>query len=594
MEPLSAGDPAEVGRYQVIAVLGAGGMGRVLLGISPDGRLVAVKQVHASFARDHGFRERFRREVATSRLVSGAYTAAVVDADPDAPTPWLASVFVPGPALSEVAPLPPAAVRHLAAGLALALGEIHRTGLVHRDLKPGNVILAEDGPRVIDFGIARLAEGESELTQTGSIIGSPGFMSPEQAQGTPLTPASDLFSLGALLVMAATGRGPFTGTSTPQTLYNVVHAEPDLRHLDPWLRRIVEPCLAKDPARRPSPAEVLRELGPIEPVASPWPPRVLQLGDAQRDRISELLKPPSRRRWYAGIAVAAVVLLAGGTITALSLTGSESPSAAGGLPSEPVVTAANPDPFGPDNLRRVDLCRLLDGQDVPGLGRLSTKDGWLFDSCLLDNAEGQGLELKIGRGLLGGEPDGDLEGLRLETKGDARNCEAAVAVNGFPESTLGAEVFFPVPVADACTVAKDGLGAAVRQLRAGGHDRDLPPGTVAALDPCALLAPAEADRFVEPLRNTVYRGLRECRYEGTGSLAVRLVNGIPVSTAPTPRNNEDGQSGCALAWAHRQTGARDGESVELMVIPGSGQAMDQACQKVQQARQVVLPRLPKP
>ncbi|QFU90102.1 serine/threonine-protein kinase [Amycolatopsis sp. YIM 10] len=607
MKALVAGDPATVGRYQVFAVLGAGGMGRVLLGVSPDGRLVAVKQVHPHFAHDPGFRERFRREVTTSRMVSGAYTAAVMDADPDAPTPWLASVFVPGPALSEVVtaagPLPPAAVRHLAAGLALALGEIHRTGLVHRDLKPGNVILAEDGPRVIDFGIARAAEGDSELTRTGSIIGSPGYMSPEQAQSKPLTPASDLFSFGALLVMAATGRGPFTGASTPQTLYNVVHAEPDLRALDPWLRRIVEPCLAKDPAHRPAPADVLRELGPIEPVASPWPPLVLQLIDEQRARISELLKPPSRRRRYAGLAAAAVVLLAAGTITVVSLTGSDSPPAAAGAPEEPVVTATNPDPFGPDNLRRVDLCRLLDGQDVPGLGRLSTKDGSALDSCFLENAEGRSLELKIGRSLLDSEAGGDLEGLPLTTKGDGRDCEAAVAVNGFPDSTLGTEVHFAVPVADACTVAKDGLGTAVRQLRAGGHDRELPPGTLAALDPCALLAPAEADRVIGPLRNTVHQGLRECRYEGTGTLSVKLGKGFPpsitrqlagVKVSLGQKNNEEGQPGCALAWQHRQLSPREGENVELLLVPTGALTVDQACEKVQQAGQALLPRLPKP
>jgi serine/threonine protein kinase len=269
MKPLNPDEPRQVGRYRLVAALGEGGMGRVLLGVSPDGRLVAVKQVHPGFAHDDGFRSRFRREVQISRMVSGAYTAAVMDADPDAPTPWLASVFVAGPSLKEAVeaagPLPPAAVRVLAVGLASALTDIHRAGLIHRDLKPSNVLLTDDGARVIDFGIARAAEGDSELTHTGSIIGSPGFMSPEQADGRPLTPASDVFSLGGLLAMAATGRAPFGGGSTPQVLYNVVHSRPDLGSLPPELRRLIEPCLAKDPAQRPTPAQILDFLGPVQP-----------------------------------------------------------------------------------------------------------------------------------------------------------------------------------------------------------------------------------------------------------------------------------------------------------------------------------------
>ena len=301
MEPLGPGEPAQVGRYRLLAAVGEGGMGRVLLGVAPDGRLAAVKQVHRGFASDPGFRERFRREVEVSRLVSGAYTAAVMDADAHAPTPWLASVFVAGPSLQEAVdttgPLPPVAVRHLAAGLASALIGIHRAGLVHRDLKPGNVLLADDGPRVIDFGIARAAEGGTDLTHTGVILGSPAFMSPEQAEGRPLTPASDVFSLGALLVLAATGHSAFAGASAPQSLYNVVHTHPDLRFLPPELRALAEPCLAKDPARRPTPAQLLELLGPLPPVQRPWPPAVHALiARHQADVTAVVTKPPKPRR----------------------------------------------------------------------------------------------------------------------------------------------------------------------------------------------------------------------------------------------------------------------------------------------------------
>ncbi|MFE6083323.1 serine/threonine-protein kinase [Streptomyces virginiae] len=297
MERVGPVGPTHVGPFKVAGVLGQGGMGRVLLCAGPDGRLVAVKQVLAHFADDEGFRARFRREVAASRKVSGAYTAAVMDADADAPTPWLASVFVAGPSLGAVVKadgvLPEDVVHRLAAGLASALAEIHRAGLIHRDLKPDNVLLTEDGVRVIDLGIARATEAEAEgdtgLTRTGWVIGSPSFMSPEQAESKQLTPASDVFSLGSLLVMAFTGSSPFAGASTLRTLYDVVHSTPDLSAVPVGLRGIVERCLAKDPAARPTPAQLLELLGPVAPAGRQWPPAVDRMLAEQRAAIERLL-----------------------------------------------------------------------------------------------------------------------------------------------------------------------------------------------------------------------------------------------------------------------------------------------------------------
>ncbi|WP_455713746.1 protein kinase domain-containing protein [Streptomyces uncialis] len=241
-------------------------MGQVYLGRSPGGRLVAVKTVHAHLAGDAHFRARFRREAAAARAVTGAFTAAVVDADPDSPLPWLATAYLPGVTLRRTVavggPLAPAAVLALGGALAEALRDIHAAGLVHRDLKPSNVLVTGDGPRVIDFGIARVTDGTHPgLTGTGAMIGTPGYMAPEQiAEGTPVTPATDVFALGAVLAYAASGRAPFGAGNAAVLLYRAVHDEPDLDGV-PWaagLRALVADCLRKEPARRPAPAEILR------------------------------------------------------------------------------------------------------------------------------------------------------------------------------------------------------------------------------------------------------------------------------------------------------------------------------------------------
>jgi tetratricopeptide (TPR) repeat protein/predicted Ser/Thr protein kinase len=255
MEPLAEGDPERVGAFRLQARLGAGGMGRVFLGRSPAGRAVAVKVVHPELARDPEFRARFRREVRAAQAVSGAFTAPVVAAGPDDDPPWLATAFVAGLSLSDViaeaGPLPQEAVWLLAGGLVEALQAVHACGLVHRDLKPGNVLIAADGPRLIDFGIARALEG-TVLTASRVIVGTPVFMAPEQARGGLPGTAGDVFSLGSVLAYAATGSSPFTAADPVAMLYRIVHDEPDLGGLGPPLRDLVVGCLAKEPARRPS------------------------------------------------------------------------------------------------------------------------------------------------------------------------------------------------------------------------------------------------------------------------------------------------------------------------------------------------------
>ncbi|MGW3213480.1 bifunctional serine/threonine-protein kinase/ABC transporter substrate-binding protein [Streptomyces parvus] len=259
MEPLRSTDPARIAGYRVLGRLGAGGMGVVLLGRSPGGALVAIKLIRAEYADDTGFRARFRREVAIARQVRNRWAVPVVDADTEAPAPWLATEFVPGPALSEAVgsggPLPERGVRALGSMLAEALEAVHAAGLVHRDVKPGNVLLGLDGPRLIDFGIARALD-DTVLTATDVIVGSPGFLSPEQAQGRRIGPASDVFSLGCVLVYAATGGRPFGTGPVEAMLFRTVHDTADLSALPPGLLPVVEACLAKAPEDRPAAADI--------------------------------------------------------------------------------------------------------------------------------------------------------------------------------------------------------------------------------------------------------------------------------------------------------------------------------------------------
>ena len=341
MHELQPGDPQLIGPYRLRGRLGAGGMGQVFLGLSAGGRPVAVKVVRAHLATDPEFRERFRREIAVARKVSGVYTSPVIDADVDGPMPWLATAYVEGPSLADAVlehgPLPAESVLALASGLAEGLKAIHAAGVVHRDLKPANVLLASDGPRVIDFGISRAAEA-SALTRTGLVVGSPGFMSPEQAEGREVGPPSDIFSLGAVLAFAATGQGPFGTGSTPALVYRVVCSPPNLDHLPAEVRPLIERCLAKDPAARPTAARLLAEAAAVHPATAVLPVTRLDSDDDAPTMTAAALSSPrawtrrqpvpgqparhTRRRAWRPLAVVSlsVGLLAGCTFTGMALT----------------------------------------------------------------------------------------------------------------------------------------------------------------------------------------------------------------------------------------------------------------------------------
>jgi serine/threonine protein kinase len=330
MHGLQPGDPQLIGPYRLKGRLGAGGMGRVYLGLSPGGRAVAVKVIRADLAQDPEFRARFRREIAVARKVSSLYTAQVIDADVEGEVPWLATAYVAGPSLADVVrdhgPLPAGSVLELAAGLAEALSAIHATGVVHRDLKPANVLLAEDGPRVIDFGISQVAEA-SALTHTGLVVGSPGFMSPEQAEGREVGPPSDVFSLGAVLAFAATGLGPFGTGSTPALVYRVVHSAPQLEQVPAEVRPLVERCLAKDPARRPTAGDLLA--GAAYP-ATGWLPE------------------PVTRAFSVDTAA---VTFAPATPGALATTGAPTTTSASATTGAPAITGAPPTVTGAGQAR---------------------------------------------------------------------------------------------------------------------------------------------------------------------------------------------------------------------------------------------------
>ncbi|MFC9662725.1 serine/threonine-protein kinase [Nocardia sp. NPDC127606] len=279
MQPLDPNDPRRIGDYRLLGVLGAGGMGKVYLGRNPGGRTVAVKVIRPDLI-DAEFRARFRREVAAAQRVGGAFTAPVLDADVDARAPWLATGYVAGisltDAVTQFGPFAEPALGALAHGLAEALVAVHAAGIVHRDLKPSNVMLAIDGPKVIDFGIARVI-ADSALTTTGKFLGSPGFMCPEQVSGETLGPACDVFALGGVVTFAAAGHGPFGTAEVMQMLWRIVYEEPRLEALPAALRPLVSSCLAKDPAARPTPEQVLSELAHIGAVErTGWlPPQVV-------------------------------------------------------------------------------------------------------------------------------------------------------------------------------------------------------------------------------------------------------------------------------------------------------------------------------
>lgn len=619
-------------------------MGRVLLGVGPDGRLVAIKQVHQHLVAEEDFLPRFRREVQTSAQVSGAFTAAVIDFDVESEYPWLASVFVPGvpldKAVKDYGPLTSDEVHKLAIGLASALQAIHGVGLIHRDLKPANVILAEDGPRVIDFGIARAVEGKSELTHTGSIIGSPAFMSPEQAQSLPLTPASDMFSLGAVLAMAAGGASPFAGSSLPHTLYNIVHTEPDLSGLPPEVRELVSPCLSKDPQERPTPAQLLDFLGPLPPQHRPWSAQVHKAINEQEAEMSALLADPEAthivgadsssaagsqsvddferrlqalveiqrantlrgRRKRALIAVSTVLVLIAGVLAGTALFGGSDDH-----PTEPTVN-----PLAALNLtklRSIDLCAAVKDPLVPSLGEWTkAPSSTQWGTCA---AEAGGYQFDFDIKRVEGYRDNGKRATGVpvleDVTGGTDGCGRAL-LPAKTDPQFGISIRVKGEQSDkACTVADDAAAQLAHRMT------EQPPlladirSSLARHDPCALV-----DSIVVKLNiGDRVRGtpdlLHTCKWISTGTVTVSLERSkILVPTEkPIPFDLGGGNIAfldeaelssptCVRRGQYRQIDNSDAEVVTVQVDnPTMTEHPEFRCLAAQTVLQNVLDNLPR-
>ncbi|MET7771495.1 serine/threonine-protein kinase [Nocardia sp. NPDC005366] len=617
VKQLEPGDPVRIGRYRLLGQLGAGGMGRVLLGIGPDGRLVAVKQIHTHLVHEEDFLPRFRREVQTSARVSGAYTAAVIDFDVDAEMPWLASVFVPGVpldrAVEQFGPLSTQQVRTLAVGLSSALHAIHGVGLIHRDLKPANVILAEDGPRVIDFGIARAAEEHSELTHTGSIIGSPAFMSPEQAQSMPLTPASDVFSFGAVLAMAAGGISIFAGSSMPHTLYNIVHTEPDLDGLPAEVQHLVEPCLRKDPGARPTAAEILDFLGPLPPQAYPWSVAVHEAIRAQTADLSVLSNDPEstriigadevtlpepsfderlrrleaqahaesyrrrrRQRWRLAALAGAVslVIAAIGAAVVISRDGdvSNETNPLGGLD----LTA----------LRSTDLCEVMRDPLV------RSAENWTVESatpqwgtCAATSGSSRYVA-EVGRTEAYRDAGRRSAGVPVLDEISASNGVCARALRPAamdPQFGLVVRVTGTESADGLCAIADEATTQMAQRMKKNPPKLPNIRNSLARLDPCALVAPIEIQLSVGPKVPGTPEQSHSCTWFGTNALTLTLERTKKFTDAPKSIPFDaggrvvylDGEELTATTCVRRYTyRSIDADNVEAVRVQTTNPSMD--------------------
>ncbi|MFD0314461.1 protein kinase domain-containing protein [Streptomyces flavalbus] len=503
---LNSDDPRSIGGYRLIDRLGSGGMGVVYRARSRSGRQVAVKVVHAQYAGDAVFRTRFRQEIDAVRKVSGVFTAPVVDADPEAVRPWMATQYVPGPSLADRVraggPLRGAELRRLVLGLVEALRDIHRVGVVHRDLKPANVLMAEDGPRVIDFGISRAAENQT-LTETGHLIGTPPFMSPEQlTDSRSVGPASDVFSLGSLVVFAVTGRGPFDADSPFVAAYQVMNDAPALDAVPEPLRGIVARCLAKEPAERPGLDALAAEFADALPEPDPGDPVTLALRGSV-PTAPDVVRRPRRRRPLLAVAATAGTLVV--ALLAYLLIGRPDGTERTGAPAPPSTpspsASARYEPV-PDGWRPWQTTAYA---PAPGGGRIRLDGGE-------EDATGSGVTCELGGDAVYCAGNGVLpvriDALTGETDWRADVAPAGVEVNDFNARIVG--------VADGVVLVERSISG--------------PDGETLSGDAIALDAERGEQLWTRSL-GTDYGGYLEL----SGSVALVLSDDAGSVTAVTPR-----------------------------------------------------------
>ncbi len=613
IEPLSTSDAPMIGRYRVRGVLGAGGMGQVVLATGPDGRFVAIKQIHSHLLDDREFRARFEREVAISARVSGAFTAAVVDFETTGETPWLASVFIAGvgldKAVRELGPLPVPALRTLASGMASALHSIHSTGLVHRDLKPANVILAADGPRVIDFGIAQAVGTGAQLTEVGAVVGSPAYMSPEQANSEPITSASDVFSLGSLLCMAATGKAPFAASSAPYTLFNIVHSEPQLDDVPAPLRDLIAGCLRKDPRARPTPAQILDYLGVLPVQSQPWPAPVHAEIAAQTRELVALTSDPeatqiipkhipiaappapapvkkSRTALRVGLAALAAVVVAG-ALTSVVLRGNGSEPSVENTP-QAIPTATLP---GLDRMRGTDACTWVPqalGDKLPSdVAAKASPDvsSWRWQASSSWGCDGSSggarIAVEIGAALDGFEPGKQVvNGYAIARRGD----DCAFAVEGGAQGARWG-ITLDTFARTECRLADyvlERLTASLAELRPDAAAQQ----SLSSVDPCALI---DNSAFTA-LGPAVAKSAHACEWAGDSTVRITLSQPrrraasleekvIDIGDGVLVEDLSNGNVGlreCRRVYQFRKVGETFREDVEL-VVRNPNQREDQLC-----------------
>lgn len=600
----------------------------MLLGTGADGRLVAIKQVHAHLLGEKEYRSRFRREVSASTRVSGAFTAPVIDFDIDSSMPWLASVFVVGMPLDKViqeyGPLPPQAVRMLAAGLASALQAIHRADLIHRDLKPANVLLAVDGPRVIDFGIATVTENPGGLTEAGSVLGSPAYMSPEQALSEPLTRASDVFSLGSLLVMAATGANPFAASTLAYTLFSIVHTEPNLERVPPDLRELLGACLRKDPAARPTPAQILDYLGQPSGHGRPWPEPVHLEIDRLGAEFAALAADPEatvvlpggrsggRAARYASVAegsrprsrlaktlliLLAVLLVVAGSAGAAWVRWGRTDS-----PQTAAVTYSLP------QMREVDACEWLRtalGKTIPAglapdwptdVSSWSMSPSWVW-GCQVDGGARRSLNFEPGTYIEGfGPTSSNATGLPILGWQSTDRCDRALKPAG-AEQKWGMIVSVQNP--NQCALAEyllTRLSAVTDVPRLSDAGRSL-----THVDPCALIDQAALNSLVGPLPSVPSENsAHSCVWEGSAQVDVNLRRLTPKNPADPRIDLGDGRqleapktvvaSICTRRYTYRDLG-KQLEQVEIQVHGNDD--TESHCAVAESIARMVIGRLPR-